>query len=320
MVRKIDISHKTIFFLTGFLALIWALYIIRDLILMLFVSVILVSAFSPLVDHLVKLKLPKPLSIAVVYIVVILCLAGIITLGLSPITTQTSSLILKLQDSISSSFTNFHVDQSTIRQQLPDLSRNLLSVTSDIFQSFVTVVLIAVISFYLLLDKDNLEKRLASLFGSNEQRVRKLINKIEFKLGAWLRGQMLLSLIVAVLIYVGLTVLGVDYALPLALISGLLEVIPIVGPILSSIPGIAIALAVSPVLATFTGALYLVVQQVESHIIVPQVMKRAVGLNPLIVILAIAVGSRLLGIAGALLAVPITVMGQIIVEDYLNGE
>src|SRR5690348_11072233 len=95
MTHKIDISHITIFFLAVFLALLWALYIIKDLILILFVSIIFVSAIAPLVDQLNKLKFPKALSIAIIYIVVILLLTTIITIGLTPITTQTSSLVIK---------------------------------------------------------------------------------------------------------------------------------------------------------------------------------------------------------------------------------
>lgn len=318
MTRKIDISHKTIFFLAGFLALVWALYLIKDLILLLFVSVIFVSAISPLVDHLVKWRFPKPLAIAIIYILVFAIFGLIITLGLTPITQQTSSLLQRLQDSLANASVTYHFDQSALRSQIPDLSRNILSVTLDVFRSLITAVLVAVITFYLLLDKDKLEDRFSGLFGERADKIKDLLHKIEIKLGGWLHGQILLSVIVALLIYVGLTILGVEYALPLAIISGLLEVVPLVGPILSAVPAIAVALITSPVLALIVGALYLVVQQMESHIIVPQVMKRAVGLNPLLVIITIAIGSRLLGVAGALLAVPITVVGQIIVEEYLN--
>jgi predicted PurR-regulated permease PerM len=316
--NRIDISHKTIFFITGFLALLWTLFLIRDLILLLFVCVIFVSALAPLVDRLVKMKFPKPLAIAVVYILIIAILAAIITLGLTPITTQTSSLVDKLTMAINS-LSKGPLSQFSIKDQLPNISSNLLTYTLDIFRSFITAVLVAVITFYILLDKERLEARLARLFQDREN-VRGLIKKIEIKLGGWMRGQLMLSLFVAVIIYVGLSVLGIPYALPLAIISGLFEVVPIIGPILSAIPGILIALTVSPVLALIVAGLYLIVQQLESHVLVPQVMKRAVGLNPLVVILAIAIGDRLLGVTGALLAVPIAVMVQILMDEYLNGE
>ena len=113
--------------------------------------------------------------------------------------------------------------------------------------------------------------------------------------------------------------LGVEFALPLALVAAVFEVIPLFGPILSSIPAILIALITSPLLALLVVILYIIVQQIESHILVPQIMKRAVGLNPLVVILAIAIGDRLLGIPGAFFAVPIAVVCHIFVDDYLKG-
>lgn len=319
MPRKIDISHKTIFFLTGFLALLWAIYLIRDLILLLFVSFIFVSALSPLVHSLTRWRIPKALSIALVYLLVIVALAGILTLGITPLTVQTSSLVQRLTISLTDLFRGLPVDQISLKSQLPDLSKNLITVTLDIFTSFITAVLVAVITFYLLLDKEKVEDRFASLFGSKKDKVRNLIKQIEIKLGSWLQGQLILSLIVATLIYIGLTVVGLEFALPLAILAGLLEVVPIVGPILSAVPAILIALISSPVLAAIVAGWYLIVQQTESHVIVPQVMKRAVGLNPLVVIIAIAIGSRLLGVAGALLAVPIAVVIEIITEDYLKS-
>ena len=127
-----------------------------------------------------------------------------------------------------------------------------------------------------------------------------------------------MSVIIGLLSYIGLTVLGIPYALPLSLIAGVLEVIPVIGPIISAIPAILIAVVFSPFLGLGVAALYFVIQQLENHLIVPQVMKRAVGLNPLVVILAIAIGSKLLGLAGALLAVTLAVVGQIIVTEIIE--
>jgi predicted PurR-regulated permease PerM len=124
--------------------------------------------------------------------------------------------------------------------------------------------------------------------------------------------------VVGVLCYILLFSLQIPFALPLAILTGLMEVVPVIGPIISAIPPILIALTISPAVAIFVAAGYLVIQQFESHIIVPQVMKRVVGLNPLVVILAIAIGGRLLGISGALLAVPIAVVVQIILEELFH--
>lgn len=319
MARKVDISFKTVFLITGFLACLWILYIIKDLILLLFVAAIFVSALSPIVEFLVKKNIPRALSISLVYLCIALIIILILSLGIVPITNQTASLIQRLSDSLNNLYkSNPFLDQARLQDQLPTLSKNIFTFTLDVFQSFISFVLMAVISFYLLLDKDRMEKRFINFFGPHSKRVEHLMGKIEIKLGAWLRGQVLLSVIVGVIVYIFLLALRVDFALPLAILSGCMEVVPIVGPVLGAVPGILVALASSPILGLIVAICYLITQQLESHIIVPQLMKRAVGLNPLLVIIAIALGSRLLGITGALLAVPIAVVIQIMAEDYLS--
>lgn len=318
MNRRIDISWKTIVFITLFLLGIWITYQIIDLILLLFVALILMSALSPLVSLLSKFKIPKALSILLIYILIFGILGMIITLALTPLVVQTNNLATSLPNVFNNILRVGHVDQTFIQKEINNFSDNIFVFTTTVFSHIITIILILVITFYLLLDKENLEKRTASLFIGKEERVRKIIVEVEEKLGSWLRGQLLLSLIIGVVSYIGLTFLQIPYAFPLAIWSGLLEVLPVIGPIISSIPAILLALTISPVLGGGVAAMYFVIQQLESHFVVPQVMKKAVGLNPLVVILAIAVGSRLLGVGGAFLAVPIVVVAQILVIDILK--
>ena len=320
MNRKIDISHKTIVFVAVFLLALWVIYLVRDLIIILFVSVILMSAIAPLVSLFMKLKLPKALGILISYIIIIGVLVGVFASFLPPLIEQSNRLINTLPPLIIEQFNLTDVDHSLLQSQVTEVSKNILSVTVDIFNTIVTVIFLLVITFYLLLDRENLEVRVANLFVGREDRIKRLTRRIEDKLGAWVRGQLTLSLIIGVLSYIGLTLLHIPYALPLALLAAVMEVVPVIGPIIAAIPAIALAITISPVVTAGVAALYFVIQQLENHLIVPQVMKRAVGLNPLVVILAVAVGSRLLGIAGALLAVPIAVVLQIVVGDILQEE
>lgn len=317
MTRRIDISWKTIIFIAVFLLGLWIIYYILDLILLLFVALIFMSALSPTIEFLSEKKIPKPLAIALVYILILGILISLLTISFTPLIEQTANLISILPNIINDLLRLGNIDPNVIKTQLPDLSKELFSISKSIFDNFITVILLLVLTFYLLLERENLEKRAATLFVGKEERVKKLLMEIEEKLGAWLRGQLFLSLIVGITSYIGLTVLQVPYALPLAIWSGLLEVAPVIGPIIASIPAILIGLTISPVLGGGVAAMYFVIQQLENHVIVPKVMERAVGLNPLVVILAIAVGGRLLGIGGALLAVPIVVVVQIIVMDIL---
>lgn len=321
MNRKIDISHKTIFFIVAFLALLWALYLIKDVIILLFVAVIFMSALSPIVSKLGKFKVPKSLAIALIYVVIIALVSTLVTFIVTPLAEQTTTLLTNLPKYLSTIIPDTGIiDRSVLQQEFGNFSKNALEVSLTIFSNFLAFISIAVLTFYLLLERDNLDKLLAQFFIGKEDRVRKITKRIEEKLGSWMRGQIVLTLIIGTASYVGLTILGVPYALPLAILAGIMEIIPVIGPIISAIPAVMIAYLVNPVTAGLVALLYFIIQQLENHLIVPQVMKKAVGLNPLAVIIAVAIGGRLLGISGALLAVPITVVVQIITEDLLTGE
>lgn len=120
------------------------------------------------------------------------------------------------------------------------------------------------------------------------------------------------------IVYIGLFFLGIEFAIPLAVLAGLLEMVPTVGPILSAVPAILVAFSHSPVLALSVLALYIIVQQVENNILVPLIMKRSVGLSPVLTILALMIGGRFAGIAGAILAVPILLTIQEIIVSGPN--
>lgn len=318
MTRRVDISWKTVLFITAFLLLLWITYLILDIILLLFVAFIFVSALSPLVDKLGSFKVPRPLAILLVFLVVFGTLIGILTVSFTPLIAQTSNLSQRLTQAVAELTQTHLINRGVLEGELSNFSRQAVGYTLIAFQNFISLVSVIVITFYLLLDQKRIEKRASSLFVHSEEKVQRLISVIEDKLGAWLRGQVVLSLIVGTMVYAGLLLLNVEYALPLAIIAGLLEVIPVIGPIVSAIPAVLVALTASPLLAGLVAGLYLAVQQVEAHVIVPQVMKRAVGLNPLLVIIAVAVGSRLLGVAGALLAVPIAVVIQVVIKEVLE--
>lgn len=320
MRRKIDISHRTVIFITCFLLGLWLTYLILDILLVVFVAIILMSALAPFVNFFIRLRVPKGVSIALAYIIILACVGGILVVVLPPLVEQSTRLISTAPALITQQLGFFNIDRSIVQSELTNLSKNLLSFSFVLFNNAITMIFLLVMSFYMLLERENLEKRAAELFIHREVRVRRLILQIEEKLGAWVRGQIVLSLLIGVSAYIGLSLLNVPYALPLAILSGILEVVPVIGPILASLPAILLALNVSPVLGIGVAAMFFVIQQLESHVIVPQVMKRAVGLNPLAVILAIAIGGRLLGITGAFLAVPITVVIQILVTDVLEDK
>lgn len=318
MVHKIDISHKTVIFVTVFFTALWLTFLIKDLLIILFVALIFMSALSPLVNFFVRLKIHKALSIALTYIIILAAITGLIVTIFQPMVEESNNMIATFPSTANRLFDILNIDRSVIQTEVSALSRNLFSFTLTVFDNLLTIIFLLVITFYLLLEKEDLEKRIALLFVRREEKMRELIIQIEDRLGSWLRGQLFLSFIIGLLSYIGLLILNVPYALPLSLLAAVFEVVPVIGPIISAIPAILIALTISPILAMGVAAMYFIIQQLENHLIVPQVMKRAVGLNPLVVILAIAIGSRILGFAGALLAVPLVVVLQIIAAEIIS--
>ncbi len=244
---KIDISHKTIFFLTAFLALLAALFLIRDVIILLFVAVIFMSALSPIVTRLEKLKIPKALAIAIIYVVIISVVAALVTFVVTPFTEQVATLTTNLPKYLITLIPESgFIDRSVLQQEFGNFSKNALEVSLAIFNNFIAFISIAVLTFYLLLERDNLDKLLAQFFLRKEDRIKRTTKRIEEKLGSWMRGQIALTLIIGVASYIGLSLMGVPYALPLAILAGVLEIIPVIGPIISAIPAVLIAFLISP--------------------------------------------------------------------------
>lgn len=318
MIQKIDISHKTVVFIAIFILALWVIYLIKDLLLMLFVSLILMSALTPPVVFLHKFKVPKALSIGLTYIIIIAAVSLFVTIITKPLIEESNNLITTFPVYANQLFDVLNIDKSVLQSEIGSFSKNIFSITLSLFDNLLTIIFLLVVTFYLLLERDDLVKRISALFLKREEKAGKLIVQIEQKLGAWLRGQLFLSVIIGLVSYIGLMVLNIPYALPLALLAGIFEIIPVIGPIISAIPAVLIALTVSPILGLIVAGMYFVIQQLENHLIVPQVMRRAVGLNPLVVILAIAIGSRILGFAGALLAVPLAVVIQIIAAEIIS--
>ncbi len=325
--ESIEISHRTIIFTLATLAASWTLLKLLDVIFLIFIAFIFVSTLRSPVDFLVRRKIPRPLSIGIIYLIVIGLIILIFRVIIPPLIEQTTLLIENLPSIIGQVndilvINNIPSDQisGSITGQLGSFGSNAVTITAGFFNSIFSVMTMFVITFYSLLYWEQITNMVKSLFtGENEKRAEKLIKNLEFGLGAWVRGQITLVIIIGVITYIGLALLGVPYALPLAIIAGLSEIVPVIGPIVGAIPAILAGFTVSPIIGIATVALYFVIQQLENNLIVPSVMRRAIGINPLVTILALIVGTKLYGIMGAVLAVPIAVTIKIFVNEFFVG-
>lgn len=202
-----------------------------------------------------------------------------------------------------------------LQASLPGVFRFAVGVVDLVFSVFLVLVL----ALYLVLEGDAIRRfALRLLPPARRERARFVIDEMTTKTGQWLLGQVALGFIIFVATAIGLLALGAPYALLLAVISGVLEIVPMVGPIVSAAIAVTVALLNSPVLALKVLLLYVVIQQLENHILVPRVMSQTVGISPLTVLLALLFGGKLMGIVGALVAVPVAAALQVLVQALLE--
>ena len=332
--KSISISTDAIVRIIVILLLIGFLYLIKDVLALLFIAVILSSAFGPFIDWLQEKKIPRGVGIIGVYLIFFFVVGGAIYLLIDPITLQIKDLARAFPDfydKISSGLQYLQkVDSQeaakTLSTSLSDLTKSLSQASSSIynlvtsiFGGVVSFFVLLVITFYLTVEKNSLKNFVQSIVPFHHQKyAADLITKIQHRMGFWLRGQLILSFIIFLLIYLGLSLLGIKYALILALLAGIFEIVPFLGPLIAAIPGIFFAFAQSPAKAIAVIVLYIVVQQIENNFIVPKVMGKSTGLNPLVVILSILIGMRIAGVVGALVAVPIAAAAAVYVETLHN--
>lgn len=318
MPTKIEISYRTILFIILVIAAIWFVIQIRDIVFLLFISFLLMTAVRPMVEWLARYKIPRVVAVLLIYGIVF-GFFGVSFAGAVPsLIAQSTRFITDLPSFVSRVAPNLNIDVRAFTQQIAPISENVVRVTVGIFSNIVNTLTVLVFSFYFLMERRNAERILTDTFGPDvASRIVTIIKDVELRLGAWVRGQVLLMVIVGVLVYIGLSILHVEYALPLAIIAGILEILPMIGPNLSAIPAILVALTTSPLLAVSVAALYFIIQQFENNVIVPQVMKRSIGFSPLVTILSLMIGARLAGVAGAVLAVPAVITAQVILHDII---
>lgn len=327
MEKHYEVTPKTI--LIGLLSVagIWLAIQLSSVITSLFVALVLSLALNPLVVRLKSWRVPRPLGVFLVFFSFLVVFGGLLVYGFTPLMTQTGKFFLQLPDFLAPLLARlgplpFAGDlQRQLVAQSTLFSANILSVTAAAVSNLLIILTTLVLTFYLLLDWENLKKSFVGLLNTRAQgRVQAIIDSMENRLGGWLRGQVVLMLVVGFMVYLGLFALGIEFALPLALIAGVLEIVPVVGPIVSAIPALVVGFGTSFWLGVWVLALYIIVQQLENHLIVPNVMGRAVGFSPLATLLFIFAGGQLFGIGGALLAIPAALFLSIIIKDLLSWE
>jgi predicted PurR-regulated permease PerM len=321
MYRKIEVSHKTIIFAVLFLLFLGFVYLVRDIILELFVALILMTILEPMVVKLSKVKIPRAISVLITYILVIGVLGGMIALLIPTVVDQTTSFVYALPAYLSNIGITQEISDQVVKGFLSTAGNapgQIFQVTFSIFNNILAIVTVLVFAFYMLVARDRLEDQLGFFFGEEKKKeLGLLIDKLEERMGGWARGELILMFMIGLGTYVGLRIIGIPFALPLSILSGILEIVPFLGPIISAIPGVLIGFGVSPVTGLGVTALYFLVHQLEGYVLVPKVMEKSVGVSPIITLIALAVGARLAGIVGAIISVPTVIAIQVLSKEYL---
>jgi len=319
----------------GGIVLLYALYLVREVLLLLYISGIFAVGFSPIVRWIerqrvlpIGTRVPRWLAILSLYIVILGAIAGVCALVFPPLIAQSRAFWDQLPALLEQGQA-FLIDRGLLQRQLSmqellqrtpgtggDTVGRVIGAAWGFFGGIFGLITILILTFYLLIEADAIRGSFMRLFPRGRRtQVAKASAEATLKVSAWLSGQLLLGAIIGITAAIGLWLLGVPYFYVLALIAAIGEMIPVVGPIIAAIPAIAVASSVSGQLAFFVGLFFFVQQQVENHVLVPKIMERQVGISPAVVIVALLIGGSLLGVMGAILAVPTAAILQVIYQE-----
>jgi predicted PurR-regulated permease PerM len=335
---RISISATTVAKIVFVLLLFWLVYYLRDIVLVVIASVVIASSIEPIIRWFTERHIPRTIAVLFIYATTAITFVGAFYFLIIPLfgelqqltndlpeyigTLATVPVVAESTAGLSSSVTgiisNLPISEAMARlnSTLSALSQNALATASYVLGGVLSFVLITVLSFYLSVQSGGIANFLRTISPAPHRKyLLSLWNRAENKIGLWLQGQLLLGVIVAVLTYLGLTLLGVKHALLLAVLAGVFELIPLFGPILAAIPAVAFSYmsgGITP--AVLVTGFYLIIQQFESQLIYPLVVKKVVGVPPIISIVALVIGAKLAGFLGLLLAVPVAA----IIMEFFN--
>ena len=317
----------------------YTLWLLRDIVLLVLTAIIIASAIEPEIAFFIKYRVPRFFAAILVYMLVFGSVFAILFFFFPPIIADAAGFLSTMPRyfetlNASSSFSSLTNASSLIgsSHDLQSFVQTLFSLQSiftaesgGILQLFVTffggifsLLLVIVLSFYFALQDTGVDDFLRMVMPvAYEDYSVNLWKRAQKKIGLWMQGQILLSVIVAILVYLGLLILGIPYALLLSVFTAMAEIIPIFGSLIAGTIAVIVAYSSGGVaLGAIVLGLYVVVNQFESNLIYPLIVKKVVGVPPLLVIVALIAGYTLGGFLGALLSVPLAAVGLELITDF----
>ncbi|MHB8575528.1 MAG: AI-2E family transporter [Dehalococcoidia bacterium] len=302
----------------------------KHVFVVLFTSILLAAAVAPAARFMAQRRVPRGVTIIFIYVAVALILAGIVALIVPLVVSEVDSMRVALPGYSSEV-------QKLIQRVAPDQAQNfssgdlvnrlssglgtvastLTDLVVRVISTGINVVLILVIAFFLAVEENFVNVVITKYVPPAQRpRAQRMLGRIGTRLGQWARAQILLALFFGVAFGIGLRVVGVKYAVTLGLIGGVLEIIPYVGGFITVALAVLIALTQNPVLVVWVVAWYTIVVELEGHVIAPKLMDRLLHIHPLVIVVALFLGGEALGIFGALLAVPIAIVVQVVLDEF----
>lgn len=323
----------------GILVSAWFIWQIRSILLLLGVGILFAAIIEPLVNRLRRIGLSRGQSLLILYVAFFAVLGTALYYVLPLLAKQVSAF----DDAVPAIFDNLRqqalqsgsalIRQSGFRalMQLENAWNNVrnnpdfnpdqaFSIVNSLFAFGLTAISILIVTFYWTVEKLSIKRWVLGLFPfSHRSRAHMIWDEIEYKIGGWARGQLLLMLIIGVIFGALFYAIDLRFWLALAILSGLTEAVPYIGPIFAGAVAALVALTDSPEKAITVVMLAFAVQQLEGAFLVPRIMKSSVGLTPLTVVLAVLIGNALGGPVGAIIAIPLGAAAQVIVSSLLRS-
>jgi predicted PurR-regulated permease PerM len=342
---KIEISPKTILVIGLMIFGIWIISKSMNVLFLVFAAYAVSALLAPIVDYLKSKKIPTNVSVVIIYLLFFSSLITLVLLLYQPIIHQFENFTTTLPDLVIRGIEAFIEQFPALGEQfdwdaifnnmkdsfwqssglsnfLTNLPKHVISIIGSFFTILISFFSIIILSIYFIQGKEESKDKLTKLLPKKHQkRIRELIDNIELQLGAWLRGQILLMIIIGVLSWLGLQIVGIDFSLPLGLIGGILEIVPSFGPTFTWILALIVTIGsdAPPWKIIFVAVWFILIQQLENYLIVPKLMHKVVGLSPILTIIALLIASQLFGVAGTILAVPLVAIAQITARYYITN-
>lgn len=323
----LEVSWVSLWRILIFAGLVSVFFIGREVLLGLFLAIVVSSGLEVAVNFLEKRGLPRTFGVILVFMACLLAVSLIMYTVIPFAIVDLNSVFVTFEQSASTSWWGSIVTIET-SQSLNEFANKIsqlffsgdvspFAILTRALGNVVLGVAVLVTAFYLSLSRDGVERFIRVVFPPNyEETALRIYQRSRRKIGYWFRTQIFLTFFVGLIVWGALLFLGVRHAFLIGILSGLFELVPFAGPILAGGVAVLSALTTSPTLAIWTLIIFVFIQQFESHILVPLVTNKTVGLHPVIVIIAILLGAEVAGFWGALIGVPAAAVLQEIIEDW----